>query len=94
MAEPAPESPAQRLGRLRARSMYRGIREMDLVLRDFAARALDGLTPSDLDAYEALLEEPDDLLWLWVSGARVPPARHEGMVARLRAGAVGLSRPG
>lgn len=89
-----PETPAARLGRLRARSMWRGIREMDLILRDFAARELDAFPPPDLDAYEALLEEPDDLLFLWVGGGLPPPARHRAMVERIRAGAHGIARPG
>ncbi len=45
-----PETPDARLGRLRLRSMRRGTREMDLILQDFAARELAGLSPADLDA--------------------------------------------
>jgi antitoxin CptB len=88
-----PETPDARLGRLRLRSMRRGTREMDLILQDFAARELAGLSPADLDAYEALLEEPDPDLLLWVTGRAPGPERHEPLVARIRAGAVGLWRP-
>lgn len=88
-----PETPDARLGRLRLRSMRRGIREMDLILQDFAARELAGLFPSDLDAYEALLEELDPDLLAWITGAAPVPPRHEALVARIRAGAVGLWRP-
>jgi antitoxin CptB len=88
-----PETPQARLGRLRLRSMRRGLREMDLILQDFAARELLAMPPSDLDAYEALLEEPDPDLLAWVTGAAPAPRRHEALVARIRAGAVGLWRP-
>lgn len=88
-----PETPAARLGRLRLRSMRRGIREMDLILQDFAARELAGLSPSDLDAYEALLEEPDPDLLSWITEAAPCPSRHQALVGRIRERAVGLWRP-
>ena len=90
----SPEAPEARLGRLRMRSMRRGTREMDLILQDFAARELAALAPPELDAYEALLEEPDPDLLRWITGAAPTPGRHEALVARIRAGAVGLVRPG
>jgi antitoxin CptB len=88
-----PETPEARLGRLRHRSMWRGIREMDLILRDFAARDLRRLSPADLDLYEALLAESDPDLLLWISGDQGPPTRYEGLIARIREGAVGLTHP-
>jgi antitoxin CptB len=69
----APETPEARLGRLRTRSMWRGIREMDLILRDFAGRELAGLSPADLDLYEDLLAEIDHDLLLWITGAAPAP---------------------
>jgi antitoxin CptB len=87
------ETREARLGRLRTRSMWRGIREMDIILRDFAARELAALSPGDLDLYEALLGESDHDLLAWISGAAEPPARLAPLVARIRAGAVGLARP-
>ncbi len=88
------ETADARLGRLRTRSMWRGIREMDLILRDFAARELARLSPPDLDLYEALLAESDHDLLLWITGAAPAPARFEPLVLRIRQGAVGLTRPG
>lgn len=87
------ESADARLGRLRHRSMWRGIREMDLILRDFADRQLAALPPAALDAYEALLAESDHDLFAWVAGREEPPPRYAALVSRLRAGAVGLTRP-
>ena len=86
------ESPESRLGRLRSRSMWRGTREMDLILRDFSARHLASLSPADLDLYEALLEEPDPDLLAWITGAAEPPARHAPLIARIRDGAVGVAK--
>ncbi|MBP1804760.1 succinate dehydrogenase assembly factor 2 [Rubellimicrobium aerolatum] len=88
-----PESPEARLGRLRTRSMWRGIREMDLILRDFAGRELATLSPADLDLYESLLAESDHDLLAWISGADATPPRYMALLARVRAGAVGLTRP-
>ena len=87
------ESREARLGRLKTRSMWRGIREMDLILRDFAGRELDQLPPDELDLYEAMLAESDHDLLAWISGAAPTPARYEALIARIRAAAVGLTRP-
>lgn len=87
------ESDAARLGRLRHRSMWRGMREMDLILRDFADAELETLDGPTLDAFEALLEESDADLFAWISGVAIPPEQHAPLVARLRARAVGLTRP-
>jgi antitoxin CptB len=87
------ETPEARLGRLRSRSMYRGLREMDLILRDFATRELAALSPPDLDLYEALLAENDIDLLAWITGSSEPPAPLAPLIARIQAGAVGIARP-
>ena len=87
------ETPEARLGRLRTRSMWRGIKEMDLILRDFSGRELASLSPAELDLYEDLLEESDHALLAWVSGAAPVPDRFAPLLDRIRAGAVGLTRP-
>lgn len=87
------ETREARLGRLKTRSMWRGIREMDIILRDFSSRELASMSPPDLDLYEALLVESDHDLLAWITGQAEPPARLASLVARIRAGAVGLTRP-
>lgn len=82
-----------RLRRLAMRSMRRGMREMDLILSDFAGRELATLSDGDLALYDALLEEPDQDLLLWVTGAQAAPDALAPLVARIRAGAVGVGRP-
>ena len=58
-----------RLKKLRMRSWRRGMKEMDLILGPFADARLADLDGPVLDAYEALLEENDQDLYLWVTGA-------------------------
>lgn len=56
-----------RLKRLTMRSWRRGMKEMDLILGPFADSEIKGLTPTDLDLYEALLEENDQDLYPWIT---------------------------
>ena len=72
-----------RLKRLRMRSMRRGIKEMDILLMRFADARLDDLDVEELDLYEALLEENDQDLYVWVSGQAAPPARFERLIAAI-----------
>lgn len=87
------ETHEARLGRLKTRSMWRGIREMDIILRDFSLRELAAMGPADLDLYESMLAESDHDLLAWITGAAEPPARLAPLILRIRAGAVGLTRP-
>lgn len=79
------ETRETRLKRLRIRSWRRGTREMDLILGEYADGPLAEQDDAALDAWEALLEEPDPDLYTWVSGAAEPPETHADTVARLRA---------
>lgn len=56
-----------RLKRLRMRSWRRGMKEMDLILGPFSDTELEGLTPAEIDLYEALLNENDQDLYPWVT---------------------------
>ncbi len=71
------ESPDIRLRRLKIRSWRRGMKEMDLILGHFADGPLADLSPADLDAYEAVLEENDQDLYLWIT-ARVNGGQGRG----------------
>lgn len=72
-----------RLRRLGMRSMRRGIKEMDLILGGFAPTGLPGLSPDDLDLYEALLEENDHDLYAWSSGAEQTPAKYRALIENI-----------
>jgi antitoxin CptB len=84
------ESIAVRRKRLLYRCRYRGFLESDLLLERFATRHLESLDGSRLDALEALLEEPDQDIWAWITGASPVPPRHDNdVIALLRATGIG-----
>lgn len=66
-----------RLKRLHYRAWHRGIKEMDLILGRFADASLDGLSPDELDQFEALLEVGDQQFYRWVNGAEPVPSGHD-----------------
>ena len=60
--------------------MRRGTREMDILLSRYADARLAGLDPDTLDLFDALLEENDQDLYVWVTGQAAPPERYAGLV--------------
>jgi antitoxin CptB len=82
-----------RLRRLHMRSIRRGIKEMDLILTQFATTRLAGLSAEDLDLYEALLAENDLDIYAWICGQSLPPAPYGGLIGKIAAQAQGLTRP-
>jgi antitoxin CptB len=73
---------ALRKRRLKFRVWHRGMREVDLILGRFADAHLDGLGAGDLDAFEALLEVPDQELYAWVIGQEPIPAADDTPLLR------------
>ena len=69
--------------RLLYQSRYRGRLEGDLLLGGFADRHLASLSAAQLDRYEALLQESDQDLFVWISGQHPVPERHDHDVFRL-----------
>lgn len=63
----------KRLKRLRIRCWRRGTKEMDLLFGQFADGSLETMTASELDDFETLMEENDQDLYLWISGAQIAP---------------------
>jgi len=78
------ETTATRLARLRMRCWRRGTREMDLILGPFADSTLAQLGQADLEAFEALVAENDQDLYLWMSGQAAAPPNHAAIVALVR----------
>jgi len=76
----AAETVEIRRKRLYMRSIRRGIKEMDVILTSFAGARLNTMDGPALDAYEALLEEPDLDIYPWIIGQTEPPAQHVAMV--------------
>ncbi len=87
------ETPENRLRRLRLRAWRRGTKEMDLILGPWADAHLDGLPPATLDAFEALMEENDQDLYLWVTGNTPAPEPHAELLAVIGAHARDRLRP-
>ena len=84
-----------RLLKLKYRAWHRGFREADLVLGPFADGHLASLSAGELDAFEALLEEPDPDLWAWIIGqAPAPESVHAGLLERIRAFSLRAREPG
>ena len=79
------ESREARLGRLKTRSMWRGIREMDLILGRFADARIATLPAAALDALESILSENDQDLYQWIVGRSKAPDAHLEIIGRIRA---------
>ncbi|HEY4192319.1 MAG TPA: succinate dehydrogenase assembly factor 2 [Mesorhizobium sp.] len=62
-----------RRAKLLFRSWHRGMREMDLILGQFADAEIAALTDAEIDQYEQLLDIPDTEFLPWVTGERPVP---------------------
>ncbi len=82
-----------KIKRLHMRSIRRGIKEMDLILTDFATRHLPGLPDDQLVLYDALLSENDHDIYAWITGQSDAPPHYAPFWGKLVAGAQGLTRP-
>lgn len=72
-----------RLKRLYMRSMRRGIKEMDIILRRYADARLDALPEAQLDIYDQLLSENDQDLYQWVTGQVAAPDPFAALIAEI-----------
>jgi antitoxin CptB len=71
--------------RILFRAWRRGIREMDLVMGEFADARLAGMTEAELDAFEQLLDAPDPAALAWITGEEPVPAEFDTpLLAQLR----------
>ena len=69
--------------RLLYQSAHRGTKESDLLLGAFAAAHLARFTPAQLDQFEHLLGENDNVLFDWITGRQTPPPGRDNDVLRL-----------
>ncbi len=63
--------------RILYRCWHRGIREMDLVLGQFAEEEISELDDAKLDELEGIMAEDDHDLLQWVTGKEPVPQRHQ-----------------
>lgn len=76
---------AVRRRRLSYRAWHRGTREADFLIGGFFDRYGEGWNDSQLDWFEALIEEQDVDIMSWAFGTAEPPARFDGpMIALLQ----------
>lgn len=80
---PADETRENRVKRLAMRSMRRGIKEMDIILKKYADAHLSDMSDRALDAYEALLSNNDQDLYQWVSGQQSAPEGHADLIEEI-----------
>ena len=69
--------------RLLYRSVYRGNKENDILLGQFARAHIADFGAAELDQYERLLQIGDNDIYDWVSGKTAPPAEADTQVLRL-----------
>ncbi len=63
--------------RLFFRAQRRGFKEVDLVFGTYAAASLAGLDDAGLDAFEALLDAPDQEVYAWLQDQAPVPAQFD-----------------
>lgn len=67
-----------RLKKLKLRAWRRGFREADLILGPFADKHVSTFSAEELDAFETLIEQPDQLLFGWIMETEAPPPEFDG----------------
>lgn len=68
------QSREHRIKRLKYQSWYRGCKETDILLGNFARAELDSLNDKSLDEFESLLAENDVDMFRWLTDQATPPA--------------------
>jgi antitoxin CptB len=66
--------------KLRIRAWRRGFKEADLILGRFADLHLDSLSAQDVEAFERLLDQPDQDSYGWIIGRVETPVEFKGPV--------------
>jgi antitoxin CptB len=64
------------------RAWHRGMREMDLIMGQYADAAIDRLTDAELAEFERLIEVPDRDLLAWVTGEERVPGNYDSALFR------------
>jgi antitoxin CptB len=78
--------------RLLYRSVYRGNKENDILLGQFARAHIAGFDEAELDQYERILAAGDNDIYDWVSGrVAIPPEVDSPVLRRLLAFRVSFS---
>jgi antitoxin CptB len=62
-----------RLKKLMYRAEHRGFREADIIIGGFARKHLAELSPAQVDAFERLIDQPDQDIYAWIIGREPVP---------------------
>ncbi len=62
------------------RSWHRGMKEMDLLMGNYADHYLPTMSEEELDEFEKLIEVPDQHLFCWITGTEQVPDNYNGSV--------------
>jgi antitoxin CptB len=65
------------------RATHRGLKELDLVLGGFARQNVSGMSPGELDEFEAIVSLPDPDLYSWLMGEHAAPISRWPMLSRI-----------
>jgi len=65
------------------RSKFRGCKETDIILGDFAEAFLAGLNDKEIQVYEDLLAEDDSDIYKWVNGQLPAPEKYAAFCAKM-----------
>jgi antitoxin CptB len=79
--EDSPELETRRK-RLLYRSVYRGNKENDILLGQFARAHIAGFDAAELDQYERILDAGDNDIFDWIAGRAEVPAEADTPVLR------------
>ncbi|SDU10672.1 succinate dehydrogenase assembly factor 2 [Stappia sp. ES.058] len=81
-ARGAPDPQDARRKRMLFRCQHRGMKEMDILLGNYAKARLNTLCNDDLDTLERLMDVPDQDLFSWMIGSVPVPANYDTPVYR------------
>ncbi|MGZ6042213.1 MAG: FAD assembly factor SdhE [Asticcacaulis sp.] len=73
---------AARLKKLSFRAWRRGFKEADIILGHFADDNLADMSDDELDAFEVLLEVPDQDLYGWIIERDRTPSEFQGEIMK------------
>ena len=68
--------------KLRFRAWHRGMKEMDIILGNFADKNLEAYEDAELDVFEALLHVPDQPFYAMLMGDAPVPAEIDSPILR------------
>lgn len=71
--------------KLRYRSKFRGCKETDILLGNFAESGLALLNDSELATYAQFIEEEDGYIYKWLAGQEPAPAEYATLCSKILA---------